>query len=251
MAIADWWTFPMIDLFGQAPDPEGPFPKPDVNISAPAGTLFTAPLPGTVSGIDFNSPFGDVITINLDNPINGSATHYAFLHLSNIAPLNVGQHVTAGEVLGVGGGGQSKSGASPGFAFTPSSMYGFGSGWANNVHNVGSKGGAWINPQLDPTNFLHQLSGQNLVSGIKGSASGNCCNGDLGCEICMNTIGLTAPSVICCPGVAQKGAVGTAISGLQIAGLPTTTAGWTQVGFVVVGILIVLIAFILIFKGGN
>jgi hypothetical protein len=162
MAITPWWKYPIIDLFGQYPDPEGAFPKPDINIEAPAGTLFTAPLPGTVSGIDYQSSFGDVITVNLDNPINGAATHYAFLHLSKIAPVQIGEHVTAGEVLGIGGGGQSKSGSSPGFALTASSSYGYGSGWANNVK------GTWINPQLDPTNLFNSIAGGNVISGISG-----------------------------------------------------------------------------------
>lgn len=166
MGIWDWLHYNIIDNFGVYPDPEGKFPKPDINILAPSGTQFTAPLPGTVSGIDYNSSFGDVVTINLDNPINGAATHYAFLHLSTIAPLKVGQHVNVGDILGTGGGGQSKSGAAPGFALTASDKYGFGAGWANNVK------GSWINPQLDPTNLFNQLSGQHVVSGIGGSGGG-------------------------------------------------------------------------------
>lgn len=210
-----WWNFPFIDNFGFFPDPEGSFPKPDVNVLAPAGTAFTAPLSGTVSGIDYNSSFGDVVTVNLDNPINGAATHYAFLHLSSIAPLKVGQHVKVGDILGTGGGGQSKSGADPGFAFTSSSMYGFGSGWANNVK------GSWINPQLDSTNFLHQLSGQNLVSGISGGGGGT--------GIIPTGLG---------PGLGN------------FLGLPTANQ-LTQGGFIVFGAIVVLIALVLIFKGGK
>lgn len=205
MAIQDWWKFPILDNFGFFPDPEGNYPKPDINIEAPAGTLFTAPLAGKVSGIDYNSSFGDVITINLDNPINGAATHYAFLHLSKIAPLQIGQHVTPGEVLGIGGGGQSKSGSSPGFAFTASDKYGYGAGWANNVK------GSWINPQLDPTNFIGKLSGQNIVSGVAGNGAGG-----IG-----STLGITLPTV----------------------------GQWTQTGFVIVGAIIVIIALVLMFKG--
>lgn len=151
--MINWWQYPEINNFGSYPDPEGAFPKPDVNIIAPAGTKFTAPLSGVVSGIDTTSPFGDVVTVNLDSPINDSATHYAFLHLSSIAPgLQVGEHINAGDLLGIGGGNQSTSGADPGFALTSSDQYGFGAGWYNNVQ------GSWINPKLDPTTLLNSLS---------------------------------------------------------------------------------------------
>lgn len=162
-----WYQYPQINNFGAYPDPEGAFPKPDVNILAPSGTPFTAPLAGTISGIDTTSSFGDVVTVNLDQPINDSATHYAFLHLSSITPGDfLGEHVNAGDLLGYGGGNQSPSGAMPGFALTASDQYGFGSGWANNVQ------GTWINPQLDPTSLLNSLAGGNTIPSNISTGSG-------------------------------------------------------------------------------
>ena len=46
-----------IDKYG-SPDPLGPYGKPDSNIECPDGTLITALLPGTVSGLVTNPSWG-------------------------------------------------------------------------------------------------------------------------------------------------------------------------------------------------
>lgn len=160
--MTNWLQYPVINNFGVYPDPEGAYPKPDINIMAPAGTAFDAPASGTVTGLDRTSSYGQVITIQFDSPPNSTALYYAFNHLSSIAGgLSIGSHVNSGDILGYGGGGQSTSGADPGFAFSASPVYGQGLGWAQNVV------GTWINPLLDPTSFLSQIQ----TSGVSTSQS--------------------------------------------------------------------------------
>ena len=157
--MVNWWQANRIDNFGQYPDPEGAFPKPDSNILVPAGTVFTTLFPGTVTGIDTSSSYGNVVTIKLDKPLNPVANHIAYLHLTSPYPgLKVGAHVTSGQKIGIGGGGVSRSGAAPGFALTASDMYGNGSGWADNVK------GSWINPLLNPVPVLDAAKSGKLGS---------------------------------------------------------------------------------------
>lgn len=155
--MTNWWTYNIDQQFGQVMDREGPFLKPDANIYAPANTAFTAILPGTVTGIDTTSSWGETVTVRLDNPINSVATHYSFLHLQSIAPgLYVGEHVNSGSLLGFGGGDQSISGADPGFALTASDNYGYGKGWSDNVTSN------WINPLLNPNQIISDLKNGTL-----------------------------------------------------------------------------------------
>lgn len=186
--MVNWWTANRIDNFGQYPDPEGAFPKPDSNILVPGGTIFTTLFPGTVTGVDTSSSYGNVVTIKLDNAINPAATHIAYLHLTSPYPgLKVGDHVTSGQKVGIGGGGASTSGAMPGFALTSSDMYGHGTGWADNVK------GSWINPLLNPVPVLDAAKAGKLASfplqstGNASSSSSsapvqqNCAPWDIGC----------------------------------------------------------------------
>lgn len=154
--------------FGSYPDREGKFPNPDVNFSAPKGTAFTAPVSGTITGIDTTSAWGPVITVQMDSAYNSVATHFAFLHLTSIpSNLSVGEHVAAGTILGYGGGGLSNSGALPGFALTASNQYGYGNGWSDNVI------GTWINPLLNPNNFLNSLRSGTLENSYQQSGGGS------------------------------------------------------------------------------
>lgn len=180
--MVNWWQANRIDNFGAYPDPEGAFPKPDSNIIVPQGTIFTTLFPGTVTGIDTRSSYGNVVTIKLDQPLNPSATHIAYLHLTAPYPgLKVGQHVTSGQKIGIGGGGVSASGAMPGFALTPSSAYGHGTGWADNVK------GSWINPQLNPVPVLDAAYAGKLASFASqstSSAGASSTSGGLQLETC-------------------------------------------------------------------
>jgi len=186
--MVNWWQANRIDNFGAYPDPEGAFPKPDSNILVPAGTVFTTLFPGTVTGIDTSSSYGNVVTIKLDNAINPAATHIAYLHMTSIWPsLKVGSKVTSGQKIGIGGGGASTSGAMPGFALTSSDMYGHGTGWADNVK------GSWINPLLNPVpvldaaktgklgSFPTQSTSNASTSGSATPAQQNCAPWDVAC----------------------------------------------------------------------
>lgn len=178
--VPAWYTYGRNDNFGSYPDPEGAFPKPDSNIIVPGKTVFTSLFPGTVSGIDSTSSYGQVITIKLDKPLNTAATHIAYLHLNSVSSnLKVGSHVNAGTIVGNGGAGQSMSGAPPGFALTQSDMYGHGSGWADNVK------GTWINPLLNPVPVLEAAKAGKL--------------GSLGATDPANTSGSNTDNNICAP----------------------------------------------------
>ena len=130
-----WYTYPYIANIG-TPDPYGGFPKPDVNVAAPSGTPITALLPGTVSGVNSIGgaipPYGAVVTIKLQTPINSLATHTAYLHLRSIAPnITPGTFVNSGDIIGYSGG-TSPAGsqpAYPGFALYNGDYYGQGSAW--------------------------------------------------------------------------------------------------------------------------
>jgi len=130
-----WYTYPYIANIG-TPDPYGGFPKPDVNVAAPSGTPITALLPGTVSGVNSIGgaipPYGAVVTIKLQTPINSLATHTAYLHLRSVAPnITPGTFVNSGDIIGYSGG-TSPAGsqpAYPGFALYNGDYYGQGSAW--------------------------------------------------------------------------------------------------------------------------
>ncbi len=141
-----WYDYPRIDNYG-SPDPYGGFPKPDSNFLLPPGTPITALSPGTVTAVD-NPAWGGAVTMQMDSPYNSIATHEAYIHLQN-SSVHVGQHLDAGDVLGVGGGnvtsGSQKAGV--GFAFYHGNDYGFGPDWNQ---YIGS-------PAQNPVNFLNQV----------------------------------------------------------------------------------------------
>lgn len=154
-----WWTFPQVNNWGSFPDPQGYFPKPDVNIvGLPSSYPLAAILPGVVTGINTPGssaipPFGAVITIELDKPLNSIATHYAMLHLARVQPgLQVGSSVAVGDIIGYGGANQTQGSASApvGFALYPGDYYGFGTEW-NRYINTPSK---IPDARLDPTSVL-------------------------------------------------------------------------------------------------
>lgn len=157
-----WWHANTINNWGQYPDPQGNFPKPDINFLLQPNTPLPAILPGTVSGI--NSPsgaiptYGAVVTVKLDTPINDIATHYAYLHLTKVQPgLRIGQHVNIGDNLGYAGGNITAGSASAamGFALYPGDYYGFGSQWTQYIqtrNNVADQ-------RLNPTGLINDITG--------------------------------------------------------------------------------------------
>jgi hypothetical protein len=157
-----WWHANNINNWGQYPDPQGNYPKPDINFILPANTPLPAILPGTVSGI--NSPsgqipsYGAVVTVKLDTPINDIATHYAYLHLTRVQDgLRVGQHVNIGDNLGYAGG-NITAGSAPaamGFALYPGDYYGFGSYWTQYIQTKNNV----PDQRLNPTALINDITG--------------------------------------------------------------------------------------------
>ncbi len=135
-----WYDYPYVADIG-TPDPYGGFPKPDINFQVPNNTPITALYGGVISGIDTAGSgaipaYGHVVTVKLHQPLNGLATHTAYLHLSRIAPgLSVGSQVRTGDVIGYGGpGNNTPPGTQPapvGFALYSGDYYGQGSAWSN------------------------------------------------------------------------------------------------------------------------
>lgn len=128
-----------------------------VDIKTPVGTSITAPASGTITDYSYK-PWGGQVTWKLDTPING--VPYAFIiHLDSLNPnLSVGQHINAGDVLGLSGG-QNSGGTHPesstwssqpqtGFGLSNGPVYGIGAGW--NTDPLGF-------PQLDPTAYIMNL----------------------------------------------------------------------------------------------
>lgn len=173
--IHGWWDAPNINNWGSYPDPQGNFPKPDVNFILPANSPIAAILPGTVSGVNQppnkNLPFpafGAVVTVKMDQPINQLATHYALLHLAHVS-VSVGDKVKIGDTLGYGGGNQTEGSApaAVGFAFYPGDYYGYGKEWTQYIQTPNHV----ADQRLNPTAFLNDISNGNIGSYLGGSGS--------------------------------------------------------------------------------
>lgn len=216
-----WWTYSRVDGYG-SPDPFGGFPKPDSNIQYPAGAPVAALLPGTVSGINAPNgsvpPYGAVVTIKLDQPLNKLATHTAYLHLSRPYNVKVGQHVSAGDLIGFNGGinaaGSQK--VPLGFALTSTDYYGYGAGWKQNLGNA----------NLDPTGLLGAAQSGNLNNYLQG--------------LKLNPVNLTGQS-----GSQQPGSIGGAATAVSswLAPLQSIGVSWGE------HIAIFLIALLMIALG--
>lgn len=189
--MANWWDLPLINNFGVYPDPVGPYPKPDVNIVAPANTPFVAPASGTVSSIDTSSFWGNSVTVQFDNPPNNVAQYYAFNYMSQVPnELGVGNHVNVGDTLAYGGANINNSGGTAAFAFSGGPRYGFDPGWSSNVI------GQWINPLLNPTDFINILKSGGAIGGGGGGGGGGIiggisskCTCDAGYVVAKNNLG--------------------------------------------------------------
>lgn len=157
MAALPWWDFSRIDNFGTA-DPQGPqnpntpgfFWKPDSNVQLPGNYPIVAILPGTVTSVQ-QTAFGGqtAITVRLDSPLNGLATHTFYEHMSG-ATVAPGQHVNRGDLLGY----NNPAGAVPlGFGFYSGDVYGHGADWQV-LQNDLRPGGAQL---LNPVQFLDAM----------------------------------------------------------------------------------------------
>jgi hypothetical protein len=228
-----WYDFPEINNYGFYPDPEGAFPKPDINVGAPNGTAITNLLSGIISGI--NSPsgaipsWGQVVTVKLDKPLNSAATYEAYLHLGSIAPGDyIGEHVSVGDIIGYAG--PSVSGAETGYALQSGPYYGFGSGFSN-------PGSSLLNPtavlQAAQNNSLGSLTsldadtsdGNSLWGFIEGVIAG-----------ASTSVG-AGPQTIPTPSIPD------------IQGMVQTFA--IQGMFIVAGLILIIIGMWTVFKGNH
>lgn len=228
-----WYDFPEINNYGFYPDPEGAFPKPDINVGAPNGTPITNLLSGIISGI--NSPsgaipsWGQVVTVKLDKPLNSAATYEAYLHLGSIAPGDyVGEHVSVGDIIGYAG--PSVSGAETGYALQSGPDYGFGSGFSNPGSSL-----------LNPTNILQAAQNNSLgsLTSLDADTSG------------INNIWSFIQGVIA--GTAGAGSVPPSLPSIpsisDIEGMVQTFA--IQGMFIIAGLVLVIIGMWTVFKGNH
>lgn len=144
----------------------------DMDVKAPPNEPITALLPGTVSSINTQVPWGEQIGIQLDTPWKGIA-YMAYLHMAAVNPaLRVGSRVRAGDIVGWAGGATSaaqyagtsnptghnfvndpsqSSQTQIGFALMRGPAYGIGAGWTQRP-----------DPALDPTGILQAARGGTL-----------------------------------------------------------------------------------------
>lgn len=138
---APWWFFKRIDNFGMR-DPAGPYWKPDTNVQIPGLYPVVNLLPGVVTNIRQTSWGQTVVTVKLDSPINGLATHEYYEHMSSAA-VSVGQHLGTGDPVGT----NNPSGSVPlGYGLYSGDVYGSGSAWDVLQKDLAPGGAGLLNP---------------------------------------------------------------------------------------------------------
>lgn len=161
--IKQWFQYPIDSPgggYGEMVDPVCiacnyccDYKKPDTNIAIPAGVQITALLPMTVTDVS-NRGSGDgglSVTGKLDNPLNSLAQYISYNFLGS-AGVSVGQHLSAGDQVGVAG---SPTGIDFALGLGPSPSWGSGS------FPQGSG-----NPLTDPRQILKAiLNGTPLPTG--------------------------------------------------------------------------------------
>jgi len=160
-----WYTFPVCVPFGNPLFDAGLGGSHDCDVAAPPNAPVTLLRSGTIT--DLSSPsWGKQVCLKLDSPVNG-IDYMAYLHLSAINPsVHLGDHVSAGDVIGWVGGANSasqyegttnptgvnflnsslmSSRIQVGIALMRGPVYGEGAGWAQFPP---------IDPQLNPSALL-------------------------------------------------------------------------------------------------
>lgn len=103
-----WYMWDTVVPFGNPNYDAGLGGAHDMDVGAPPNYPVTLLLPGTISDISAPS-WGKQLCVKLDSPVNG-VPYMGYLHLSAIKPgLSVGQHISAGQLIGWVGGGNSDS----------------------------------------------------------------------------------------------------------------------------------------------
>lgn len=152
-----WYDNLSFANYGVFPDPNGPYPKPDLNFCNPAGTPITALQSGVVTSV-MNTNFGGEIgnqpsvTVQMDNPPNSDAKYAAYNYLGS-ANVQVGQHVNFGDTIGTSLG----RGVCTAYAWTNSSPYGSGDFTGKTT--------------LDPTNYIKTIQGGVIPPNGTGSST--------------------------------------------------------------------------------
>src|SRR5260221_1564124 len=106
--MANWFDYPI--THGYIPGYQGPgtdTPHYAYDLGTPFHTELTAPLAGTVKQADF-APWGGEVFVQPDNK---SVPEYYMYHLDTEV-VHAGQHVAAGQELGLSGG-QTSGGSHP------------------------------------------------------------------------------------------------------------------------------------------
>jgi len=174
MTNIPWWSaqFSRIDNLGGY-EPESPpagsagfYVKPDTNVQLPPNYPIEAISPGTVTSVQHTGWGQTVVTVRLDQAINDLATHHAYQHMSS-ANVQVGQHVSQGDLIGYNNNG----GVPLGFSFYSGDVYGSGSAWQVLQNDLTAHGN---NGKLSPVAWLDSMAGitPSSVDGTTTSGTG-------------------------------------------------------------------------------
>lgn len=150
----NWYEYPVCVPYGNPNYDAQLGGSHDMDVRTPLGTVVTALLSGTITDLSRPS-WGEQICLKLDTPFNG-VEYMAYLHIGYTEPsLKVGDHVDAGQVIGLSGGStypylyegkyqlfvnspEMSSQPQTGIALMRGPVYGTGDGWNS------------ISPDLNP-----------------------------------------------------------------------------------------------------
>lgn len=238
-----WWSKIFYDLYNLGTkDPEGNYWKPDVNVQLPGNYPIQALLPGTVTSLQ-NTGYGqDMATISLDQPLNPSATHTFYEHMSSFAQgLKVGQHVSSGQLIGY----NNPQGQVPlGFGLYSGDVYG------SNYDASGRYTGAWSQLQQDlAPGGAGMLNPQPLLNAVQsgkslsGAPCSNCADGQW-CILgnCVDVPGITGAKQAADAWSGVAGQTGHILQNL------TNPDFWIRVGIGIGAIILVIMGMQLFIK---
>lgn len=139
-------------------------------------------------------------------------------------------------------------------SFNPSSQSWWQSFAAQSGHPGGSPGEAATNNEASKLQSYYTASNGNVVpfSTTSTSSSGDCCNGDLGCQICVNMAGaIGGSSSLCCSNVGSTVTSGVAnsIGNSLLTPVETFLSGaLPKVGLFVLALVMVIIGVVVLKK---